>query len=98
MARSRKDPDVVAHPIPDDWAEFIGSLADEPAYQAAWAYAASMGNPHKACYVFADNKWQEFSDGGDYARPEEKTAAMIQEDIDRLMAQKKRLETEANAS
>lgn len=98
MARSRKNPDTKKHPIPDDWAEFIGSLAEEPAYQAAWAYAASMNNPPKACYVFADNKWQEFQEGGDYARSDEKTPAEVQEEIDRLVAQKTRLESEASAS
>lgn len=98
MPRSRKKPPVDEFPIPDDWQEYIGNLADNPAYQAAWAHAKSMNNSDKAAYIFADNKWQEFEVGGDYWVSEEKSPAELQREIDALMTAKEKAEKAEDAA
>lgn len=85
MARGRK-----LQGIPDDYAEMIGELAEDPAYQAAWAHAEGMGNPPKACMIYAENHWQE------YQEEQAPTPESVQEEIDRLLKQKEQLE--ANGS
>lgn len=61
MARNRRRP-AGENPIPSDWAEMIGSMAEDPAYIKAWIHAEDMGNPPKACMVYAENHWQEYSE------------------------------------
>ena len=48
------------NPIPPDYRELIGDLADDPAYIAAWEYAKSK-NPdsNKACMIYADLHWDD---------------------------------------
>ncbi len=84
------------HKIPENWREFIGELADNEYFQAAWNYAANRGNTDedgnalpKPCYAFADAHWQDFEPGMPYGPPKEETEESIREEITRL---EKRLE------
>lgn len=95
MPRSR----TRTHEIPDNWRDFIGELADNEFFQLAWSYAAERGNKDedgkaipKACYAFADAHWQDFQPGQLYGPPKDEDPQALQEEIDRLMARKERLE------
>lgn len=63
------------NPIPEDYQEMIGELAQDPGYIAAWTHAESHGNPPKACYVYADSHWQ------DYDKSKEPTDEQLREQL-----------------
>jgi hypothetical protein len=88
------------HRIPSDWEEFIGELSQNEYFLAAWEYAAKKGNVDengfalpKACYAFADAHWQDFQPGGTYGPAKDEDPQTLQEEINRLMARKERLES-----
>lgn len=83
--------------IPDNWAEYIGELAENEYYIQAWRFAANKGNVDengvavpKACYAFAEAHWQDFQPGGTYGPPKEETPESIREEITRLEARLER--------
>lgn len=85
------------HPIPEDYAEMIGELSENEFYIQAWNYALDKGNiGPKACMVFADAHWQDFQPGGVYGPPKKETPEDLQAEIDKLTAQKDRLEQSGN--
>lgn len=83
--------------IPENWAEYIGELANNEFYIEAWIFAAKKGNTDedgvavpKACYAFAEAHWQDFQPGGTYGPPKEESAESIREEITRLTARLER--------
>jgi hypothetical protein len=87
------------YPIPEDWKEFIGELAENDYFIEAWNFAANKGNTDengkpfpKACYAFADAHWQDFQPGQQYGPPKDESAETIQEEIDRLTKRLGRME------
>lgn len=75
-------------PIPDDFAEMIGNLASDPAFQAAWTHAESLGNPPKACMIYAENHHHEYAPKETQAP----TAEEVKAEIERLTILQKKLE------
>lgn len=83
---------VSDNPIPQEYRDLIGNEAEDPAFIAAWEHAAALNNSPKACMLYAQTHAIEFKD---QAPSEPETPESLQEQIDRLTAQKEALETDA---